>query len=197
MKTITVTIDVNYTDGRKDGQYSETGPLSSEGNFFSTKHLSSYIGYKHIDFQTGDILIDGDVTLHSGVPHVVDEGFVIHTITYVMEDDGVPCNENTLDIYLECNNSENGERQSIYIPYQQGIVVQLTPHPYTITVLELNNEEVTLEVKDDEKTTKHLVQLYNFASRNDEHYYATGNPNDPVDTIGPILYMHLLRKKTK
>lgn len=103
-------------------------------------------------------------------------------------------NEETLIIHLRCYNSANREEQEINLPYRFGAEVKLTPHPYLIKVIRLDDEEVELEVDDGKKITKHIVQLNNRAERNDEWPYATGNPNDPVDTKGPILYMSLVRK---
>ena len=194
MKTIRLSIEEKYTDGRKNDYFYDEGPLNVEHNSFATDELTSYRGYKHIDFKNGDIETqEGDI-VHSGVPFKIEQSFIVTTICYKMEDDGVSCNEDTLYIHLECFNSKNGKKQEVDLPYRKGASVVLNPHPYQVTVLDLNNEEVILELKNGDKVTNYLVQLYNFASQNDEEYYATGNPNDPVDTAGPYIYMSLLRR---
>ena len=41
--------------------------------------------------------------------------------------------------------------QETTIPYHVGSSIILTPHPYQITVLETNDAEVLIEIKDKEK----------------------------------------------
>ena len=194
MKHISLSIVKKYTDGRKYDKFFDEGPLHADGNYFATEKLSAYIGFKHIDFQTGDIEIETGEILHSGMPYIVDEGFLITTLTYFMEDDGVPCNEDTLYVSIECFNSETDKKEIEELLYRKGETITMKPHPYQVTILDTNKEEATIEIKDKDKTTTHLVQLYNPVCRNDEHCYATGNPNDPVDTCGASIYVRLLRK---
>ena len=193
MKTITLHIVKDYLDDRKDRHFEDRGPLDDDKYVLSTANMTSYLGIKKIDFEQGTIET-GEGILRSGVPFEKEESILKTVVTFVMEDDGVPCNENTLFIHLNCRNSANGERQEVDLPYREGASVTLSPHPYRVSVLRLNNEESELEVDDGKKATKHLVQLYCPKERDDEWSYATGNPNDPVDTTGPKLYMSLKRK---
>ena len=194
MKNIRLIIDKKYTDGRKYDKFFDEGPLDAHGSYFATKELSVGLGFKHIDFQTGDIEIETGEILHSGEPYIEDKGFLVTTLTYFVEDDGVPCNEDTLYVLIECSNSETNKKDKEELLYRKGETITMASHPYQVTILDTNNEEITVEIKDKDKTTTHLVQLYNPIERNDEHYYATGNPNDPVDTCGPLIYVRLLRK---
>ena len=189
MKTIRYEIETNYTDGRKDAQFHESEPLPFD------RHSIGYLGYRRIDFKNGAIELNDGKIVRSGEKFEEKKSFVVETYCFYMEEDGVPCNEETLYVLLECRNSEKGTRQDVRLPYRKGASAKLTPHPYVVTVLEVADEEVTLEVKDDDKTSTHLVQLYNHASRSDEHWFATGNPNDPADKAGPYIYMTLMRNK--
>ena len=196
MKTINISIDFKYIDGRKNDHSFDEGPLEvPDRSVLATEHLSTGVRIKHIDFQTGDIETKYKGTIHSGVEVVEQTSYVITRYRYVMSDDGVPCNEDTLFIRLECWETAKRLKQIMDLPYRESASVKMEPHPYVVTVLRLNNEEVELEVKDDCETTKHLVQLYNHTRRDDEYPYATGAPNDPVDTHGPSIYMYLLRKQ--
>ncbi len=194
MKTITLSIEKQYTDNRINNHFYDEGPLAIGHNALETEEMTSYIGYKHIDFKTGDIETKFDGVLHSGVPFVKKDSLIILTVTYKMEDDGVPCNEDTLYLHIEFWNSDNHTNQIADLPYKEGAKMLMEPHPYEVSILKLNGEEIEVEVKDEEKTTKHLVQLYLYAERDDQHSYATGNPNDPVDTAGPKIYLYLMRK---
>lgn len=194
MKNIRLTITEDYLDNRKNNHFEGSGPLLEEQNVLEVEELSSDIGFDYIDFKNGTIHTKEGV-FQSGVPFKVNHYSVIEINgTLVMEDDGVPCNENTLFIHLRCHNSANHEDQEVDMPYKLGATITLKAHPYCVTVIRLDNEEVELEVNDGKKTTKHVVQLYNHAYRDDQWSYATGIPNDPVDTMGPELYMYLKRK---
>ena len=194
MKTIKVKIEDKYTDGRKNDYFFSEGPLKDGTNSLSTEEMTSYLRYKYIDFKKGEIvLVDGQV-LNMGVPFIKETSYLRTSVTFYMEDDGVKCSKETLQIKLYCRNSSNNQKETIYLPYEVGAQIKTGPYPYIITVLETDEETVKLKVEADSKSSEHIVQLYLYAERNDEHYYATGNPNDPVDTIGPLLSMELVRK---
>ena len=194
MKRIKLSINKQYTDGRKYDHFFDEGYLEPDCNSLATKDLTSYLLIKHINFQNGEIEINNGGVIQSGVPYEIKESFMVTTICCDMEDDDVPCNEDTLYLNVKCTNSVNQKKQTISLPYNKGAYVKMEPHPYEVTILDTNNEEVTVEIKDDKKTTTHLVQLYNGVSRSDEFWYATGNPNDPADQAGPVIYLTLMRK---
>ncbi|MCR5348923.1 MAG: hypothetical protein K6E59_04870 [Bacilli bacterium] len=193
-KRIKLSIEKQYTDGRKYDHFFDEGYLEPDCSGLQTPELSSFLGIEYIDFKTGEIKNDKQEIMKPGVPYVMENSFMVTTVCHRMEDDGAPCNEDTLYLFVECFNSKNNQRQNVDLPYRKGASVLLTPHPYQVTVLEVDEENVTVEIKDDESTTTHFVQLYHRTSRNDEEWYATGNPNDPADTIGPIIYVTLMRK---
>ena len=194
MKTIRLTVTEDYLDNRKNNHFEGSGPLLEEHNVLEVEELSSNIVFGYIDFKNETIHTREGV-FQSGVPFKVNHySFIEINGTFIMEDDGVPCNENTLFIHLHCLNSANHEKQEVDMPYKLGASVTLKAHPYCVTVIRLDDEEVELEVNDGKETTKHVVQLYNHSYRDDKWSYATGNPNDPVDTTGPELYMYLKRK---
>lgn len=161
--------------------------------WFDRSH--EYFTIRSIDYDTGDLELEYPrITLKSG-QSVHFEHYNYHldvTIDYRMEDDGVPCNEDTLQIKLEYLNYEpNNSSSSEYIlPYRLGAE---TPEnfPYKAVISELKNEEVVLSVKD----KLYTVQLHKGNCRNDQYGVATGVPNDPVDYIGPRLFMTLERKE--
>ena len=103
-------------------------------------------------------------------------------------------NTDTLTIKLRCYNSENHKEEVTNLACQLGAEVLFKTHHYLVKVINMNNEEVELEVDDGKKVSKHLLQVDKQICRDDEYWYATGNPNDPADKHGPILYMTLTRK---
>lgn len=194
MKRIYLTVEFKYKDGRKDDYFFDRGELDPFINCLMTDKLSSYIKFEHIDFVSGDIEIEGGEIIHSGTPYIKEESFCTVTVCHTMKDDEVPCNEDTLFLQVECSNSYNHKRQTIDLPYREGESVVMDPYPYQIKILKTNGEEVEVEVTKDDSVFNYCIQLYNHISRNDKWSYATGNPNDPVDTTGPSLYIYLLRK---
>ena len=197
MKTIHLSIERQYTDGRKYDHFFAEGPLEGDHNCFETKGLSAF-PYTSIDFKTGDIETKEHGIMHSGVPFTEEKSFMWTKVYYKMEDDGVPCNEDTLVLHLECVNFPGGSkpvaREHVDLPYRKGASITLTAYPYQATILELNDEEVTVEVKNGDKTATHVASLYRYVEQKDESYYATGNPNDPYDSAGSSLTLYLRRK---
>ena len=151
---------------------------------------------RSINYDIGEVELDyPNVKLQSG-QCVHFEHFNYHldvTIDYRMEDDGIPCSEETLCIKLQYLNygPYTSESAEYVLPYR---LYAKTPEdfPYNVEVTELKNEEVVLRVNDQFYT----VQLHKESCRNDQHGVATGVPNDPVDYIGPRLFMSLERKKS-
>lgn len=194
MKIFDLSIEYNYTDGRKDPYSFSQGPLVLDRRLLANESMSVPIWIKHINFENGDIELENGQILHSGVPAVIEKSYLTINYCCVMKDDGVICNEDTLYLEVYCRDSEKGTREKINLPYRKGIEVTMNAYPYQVKILNIHNEDVEVEIKDDRYTSQHLVQLYNYAERNDEHPYATGAPNDPVDYHGPRITITLLRK---
>ena len=182
------------TVDEETGKVQEADLSKDIGNltfWFDRSH--EYFTIRSINYDTGDIELEYPrVTLKSG-QSVHFEHYNYHldvTIDYRMEDDGVPCNEDTLFIKLKYfNYGPNTSESAEYIlPYRLGAC---TPDdfPYKVVVVELKNEEVVLDVNGNLFT----VQMHKESCRNDQHGFATGVPNDPVDYIGPKLFMTLER----
>ena len=194
MKKMRVIIDIKYNDGRRDDHFHAEGIQTEDFASFCTEKLSSYIRYKHINFETGDVQLANGEVMQPGIPYIDDKSFCVITVTFFMEDDGNPCDKNHLYINAKCVNSETGNKETKMLDYVEGLTTTFKAYPYVVTIKEIHGEEAVVDIDDGKKKTTHLVQLYNPADRNDEYSYATGNPNDPVDSAGPSLYLKIQTK---
>ena len=192
MKTITLKIEKEYLrTGSKDSDYDL---LDSERNLLETSKLGTGFRIKSINYDTKEITEEKGRVFSSGQTYDISDDYYNNSFSFLMEDDGVICCEETLYLLIECFETALNQEQTVELPYRVGATLITKPHPYQVTVLETNNEEVLIEIKDETKTTTHLVQLHRGIERNDEYGYATGAPNDPWDTHGPKIYVSLMRK---
>lgn len=192
MKTITLKIEKEYLrTGSKD---SDCGLLDSERNLLETSKLGTGFRIKSINYITKEITEEKGQVFCSGQTYDISDDYYNKLFSFLMEDDGVSCCDETLYLFIECYETALNRKQTVKLPYRVGATLITEPHPYQVTILETNNEEVLIEIKDEAKTTTHLVQLHRKIERNDEYGYATGAPNDPWDTHGPKIYVSLRRK---
>ena len=192
MKTITLKIEKEYLrTGSKD---SDCGLLDSERNLLETSKLGTGFRIKSINYITKEITEEKGQVFCSGQTYDISDDYYNKLFSFLMEDDGVSCCDETLYLFIECYETALNRKQTVKLPYRVGATLITEPHPYQVTILETNNEEVLIEIKDEAKKTTHLVQLHRKIERNDEYGYATGAPNDPWDTHGPKIYVSLRRK---
>lgn len=192
MKTITLKIEEEYLrTGSKD---SDCGLLDSERNLLETSKLGTGFRIKSINYITKEITEEEGQVFCSGQTYDISDDYCNKSFSFLMEDDGVSCCDETLYLFIECYETALNRKQTVKLPYRVGATLITEPHPYQVSILETNNEEVLIEIKDEAKTTTHLVQLHRKIERNDEYGYATGAPNDPWDTHGPKIYVSLRRK---
>lgn len=193
MKTIILKIEEEYLrTGSKD---SDCGLLDSERNLLETSKLGTGFRIKSINYITKEITEEEGQVFCSGQTYDISDDYYNKSFSFLMEDDGVPCCDETLYLFIDCWETALNLRQEVELDYRVGATLTTTPHPYQVTVLETRGEEVLIEIKDEEKTTTHLVQLHRRIERNDEYGYATGAPNDPWDTHGPRIFVSLKRKE--
>lgn len=193
-----ITLNIYSEDLRRGTIKSDCAPLENDRNLLETKELGTGYEISKIDYKEdiiyGTTYKKDEIAFVAGKTYDLSDNYYKRSFSFTMKDDGIPCNEETLELKIYCRDTAKHLEQETTLPYRVGASTTLTPHPYQITVLSTNDEEVEIEIKDKDKTTKHLVQLDTRVERNDEYGYATGSPNDPWDTHGPKVYVYLVRK---
>ena len=182
----------------KNGEVKEAN-MNKEPDYLIFWFPRSYESFsiESIDYDKEEVkLTYPKVTLKSG-QQAHFEHYNYHldvTIDFRMEDDGVPCNEDTLYIHLLYLNygPDTSESATYDLPYRVGAKTPDDSY-YKVEVKELNKEEVVLSANGHD----FKVQLHKSALRNDKYGIPTGAPNDPVDYVGPSLTMELKRKDQK
>lgn len=165
------------------------------------KSFSFFFEYHDINYETGDIELSGvsERTLKSGIRYFLNDynyrynGF----IDYEMYDDGLPYNEDTLEIlvyerdYDFTPKSTGGKGSKEYkLPYKVGAYLKSEIINYELKVVALRNEEIDVLINDKPRTIKMEIN----GRFGESHAVCLGNTADQVYEFGTDFVVRLVAK---
>ena len=166
-------------------------------------NFSFWFEYTNIDYETGNISLSGvsDRTLKSGIRYILKDYHYRYDgyIDYEMYDDGLPCNEETLEILVNERDydftpeSKGGKGSKQYtLPYRVGAHLKSDIIGYEIEIAALHNEEIEVIVNGKRSTVK-MEMNSNFGEK---HAVCLGNTEDQVYTFGKDFVVRLVAKES-
>ena len=170
---------------------------------FKVPHsFSFWFEYHEINYQTGDITLSGvsNRTLKSGVRYFLEDYNYRYNgyIDYEMYDDGLPYNEDTLEIliyerdYDFTPDSKGGKGSKDYkLPYRVGAYLKSDIIGYEIKVTALRNEEIDVLIND----KPHTIKMEINGRFGEKHAVCLGNTEDQVYPFGTDFVVRLVAKK--